>query len=92
MFHNQRKVLRTPLGTEELMESLATTNFPIQNIVNQRLKSVLKTLRASMDHKLDASNDGVETYRPLSKHPKVRRLKIEDQDKEIEDQDFWKTN
>ena len=37
LFHNRKKVLRTPLGTEELMEALATTNFPIQNIVNQRL-------------------------------------------------------
>ena len=27
LFHNRRKVLRTPLGTEELMEALATTNF-----------------------------------------------------------------
>ena len=62
------------------MEALATTNFPIQNIVNQRLKSVLKTLRAFVDHELDASNDGAETYEPLSKHPKVY--------KEIEDQDF----
>ena len=71
LFHNRRKVLRTPLGTEELMEALATSNFPIQNMVNQRLKPVLKTPRASVDHKLDASNDGFETYETLSKHPKL---------------------
>ena len=46
LFHNRRKVSQTPLGTEELMEALPTTNFPIRNIVNQRLKSVLKTLRS----------------------------------------------
>ena len=80
LFHNRRKVLQTPLGTEELMEALATSNFPIQNMVNQRLKSVLKTLRVSVDHELDASNDGFETYEPLSKHPKLY--------KETEDQDF----
>ena len=81
LFHNRRKVSRTPLGTEELMEVLATANFPIQNIVNQRFNSVLKTLRASVDQEFDASNDdGVETYEPLSKYPKVY--------KEIEDQDF----
>ena len=80
LFHNQRKVLQTPLGTEELVEALAITNFPVQNIVNQRLKSVLKTLRASVNYELDASNDGVETYKPLSKHPKLY--------KETEDQDF----
>ena len=34
-----------------------------------------------MDHEFDASNDDcIETYEPLSKHPKVY--------KEIEDQDF----
>ena len=62
------------------MEALATSNFPIQNMVNQRLKSVLKTLRAFVDHELDASNDGFETYKTLSKHPKLY--------KETEDQDF----
>ena len=62
------------------MEALATTNFPVQNNVNQRLKSVLKTIRASVDHESDARDDnGVETFEPHSKRPKVHK-DIEDQD------------
>ena len=58
---------------EELTEASTKTNFPSQNIVNQRLKSVMKTLRASVGQESSASDDDndIETYEPRSKCPKV---------------------
>ena len=67
------------------MEASTKTDFPSQNIVNQRLKSVMKTLRASMDRESSASGDDADDVETCEPHPKCPKVYTD-----IENQHFLK--